>query len=306
MASSHGLEQFIAFTTDSVGLERILRFCQATVMILLSYTPALHVLCRIFYARNGKKRSSVMVKGILLGVNQHMSQARRYFRIFRFLPAFFAARKLLTKISNSQSQGQLNVASLQRVKEWIEVFGLNFNGLWFLLDATLVVDALEMNGLQLWGPELQQGVHIEAQRFWFFGLLCGVLAGLIEIYNLVRSTYTLKEGISRGSDGVTTEAPQSVPEGIVKHKQENMSIRGAGAIPGPGVIGSDVQTRLRGLARTTIANAVDMILPGAIVGWVRIHPGLIGFAMLTTTILTSIDVWQRCGREVLARSKQAA
>ncbi|KAK9772551.1 hypothetical protein AB5N19_12472 [Seiridium cardinale] len=245
-----------------------------------------------------------MVKGILLGINQHMSQARRYFRIFRFLPAFLAARKLLTKISNPQPQGQLNVASLQRVKEWIEVFGLNFNGLWFLLDATLVVDALEIDGLQLWGPELQQAVHIEAQRFWLFGLSCGVLAGLIEIYNLAKHTYALKDGMSRALDGVTTKESRSVPEGTVKHKQEN--IRGAGAIPGPEVIGSDVHTRLRGVVRTTIANAVDMILPGAIVGWIRIHPGLIGLAMLTTTILTSIDVWQRCGREVLARSKQAA
>ena len=52
------------------------------------------------------------------------------------------------------------------------------------------------------------------------------------------------------------------------------------------------------LGRTATANALDVVLPGVAVGWINASPGTVGVAMFVTTILTSMDVWERCGREV--------
>lgn len=52
------------------------------------------------------------------------------------------------------------------------------------------------------------------------------------------------------------------------------------------------------LGRAATANALDVVLPGVTVGWIKAEPGTVGVAMLVTTVLTSMDVWERCGREV--------
>ena len=63
----------------------------------------------------------------------------------------------------------------------------------------------------------------------------------------------------------------------------------------------EVRRRLHGLGRNVVANALDVVLPGVIVGWVDASPGTVGLAMFTTTVLTGMDVCQRCGRQALGK-----
>jgi hypothetical protein len=50
---------------------------------------------------------------------------------------------------------------------------------------------------------------------------------------------------------------------------------------------------------------MDLGLPGSVVGWVPLSPETVGWLMLGTTVLTGMEVWERCGRE-LAAAKAAA
>lgn len=50
-----------------------------------------------------------------------------------------------------------------------------------------------------------------------------------------------------------------------------------------------------------MANALDVVLPDVIVGWVHASPGTVGLAMFTTTVLTGMDLSERCGREALGK-----
>jgi hypothetical protein len=43
---------------------------------------------------------------------------------------------------------------------------------------------------------------------------------------------------------------------------------------------------------------LDMPLPGSIISWIPASEGTVGLLMLTTSFLTGVDVWERCGREV--------
>ena len=43
------------------------------------------------------------------------------------------------------------------------------------------------------------------------------------------------------------------------------------------------------LGRNAAANALDIVLPGGIVGW---RDAIVVLAMFSTIILTSIDVWE--------------
>ncbi|KAI1814216.1 hypothetical protein GGS20DRAFT_429563 [Poronia punctata] len=49
-----------------------------------------------------------------------------------------------------------------------------------------------------------------------------------------------------------------------------------------------------------VSDGLDILIPGSIVGWIPVDAGIVGLAMFVTTVLTSVDIWDRCGREVVA------
>ncbi|KAK0708294.1 hypothetical protein B0H67DRAFT_556811 [Lasiosphaeris hirsuta] len=52
------------------------------------------------------------------------------------------------------------------------------------------------------------------------------------------------------------------------------------------------------VGRRLVADVLDLAAPGAVVGWVAAEPGTVGLLMLGSTWLTTVEVWERCGREV--------
>ncbi|KAF2719790.1 hypothetical protein K431DRAFT_313888 [Polychaeton citri CBS 116435] len=308
MSSIATLEQLIAFTTDSVGLERILRFFQAIVLILSSYPPAFGFLLQGPYPGFYKHSSPMVTQAILASIYQRLGQARRYFRVFRFLPAFHAASQMYLLTSGSHPGNVSEVWPIQRMQEWIQVLGHSFNGLWLLLDASTVIDALEIDGLQFWGPELQHMVNIEAQRFWLFSLVCGVFVGLLEIHKLMACSPGPLTGISKVRGNAERRYPAASSEKTFEHATTRLMISGDKCEPQSAQEDAqrlEIRSRLRVIGRAIIANAIDIILPGSVIGWIQIYPGFMGLGMLTTTVLTSTDAWERCGRKVSKKSAAA-
>lgn len=162
-------------------------------------------------------------------------------------------------------------------------------GLYLLLDASLIVDALKIDGLRIWTPEWEGIITVEAQRFWLFALVCGVVGGLLRMvdvwaYQPVPGT---GEGFSKGVDEKKTKGNSTVVAGKEK-----------GVVEKKDVLAEEVRKQLRVLQRDVLANALDIVLPGVVVGWLHVGPGVVGLAMFTTTILTGMAVWERCGRAV--------
>jgi hypothetical protein len=61
--------------------------------------------------------------------------------------------------------------------------------------------------------------------------------------------------------------------------------------------------RSRKIVRRLVADVLDLTIPGSIVGYINLDDGPVGLAMFITTILTGLEVWERCGVEVDATSR---
>lgn len=93
----------------------------------------------------------------------------------------------------------------------------------------------------------------------------------------------------------------------VKGPEERTELKEKDGKDGDGAIGvvgkkeakaAAVRKQIKVFWRDAVANALDIVLPGVVVGWIHVGPGVVGLAMLTTTILTMQGVWERCGKAV--------
>jgi hypothetical protein len=233
-----------------------------------------------------KQHAPAETLSVLLSLRQRMNLARRFFRLFRFLESFHAAQKLYVSISPSSQTGEKGKATPPAQPEaWLDVFARTFNGMYLLLDAPAIVSELKIEGLQLWSPEWDRTVMIEAQRFWLFALACGALSSFLKMQRLRRAAPM--QVVGGRSVAVKEKAKANDTAGTVEKEQA----------------AAKAEERIRmkkihGLARNVAASSLDIVLPGAIIGWIDASPGTVGLAMLITTILTGMDAWERCGREI--------
>ncbi|KAI0009157.1 peroxisomal biogenesis factor 11 [Xylariaceae sp. FL0662B] len=288
---SRTFEQFVRFSTDSVGLERTFRLFQSLAQILSSFSLPFSLLLYLLSTSQttSPPPSPAVLHGILGALRQRLALARRYLRLFRFLESFGAAQKLYASLSSSSHS-----SSPSAWADWLDVGARSFNGMYLLLEASTIVDALQVDGLAVWGPEWEPRVGVEAQRFWLFALVCAAGAGLLRIRDVLASA--------------PAPAPAAGPQRVEKEKGKG---KGKGKADEGGARGdlkreragadrqrSEVRAKVYKLGRGVIANVLDITLPGSVVGWVKADSGTVGLAMFVTTILTSMDVWERCGREV--------
>ncbi|KAI0112536.1 hypothetical protein GGR51DRAFT_507393 [Nemania sp. FL0031] len=319
---SQTFDQFVRFTTDAAGLERTFRLFQSIAQILSSYTIPFE--CLLFLLAclpasalggaggaggAGRNPPDAAVTGaVLVGLRVKFNVARRYFRLFRFLESFGAAQKAYASLSvpSKPNSGSGSASALARRALWIDVFGRTFNGMYLLLEASTFLDVQRVEGLALWSPEMEAVITVEGQRFWLFSLACGVLAGLFRIADVLASapvpapTLGEKEGEAKDGDD----------DGDVDEKSGDGEDGDSSDRKGPKGEQIDylawkreARSKVSNLGRRVVSDALDITLPGSIVGWVPASTGTVGLAMFVTTVLTSMDIWERCGREVASGNK---
>ncbi|KAI0436469.1 peroxisomal biogenesis factor 11-domain-containing protein [Xylaria telfairii] len=288
---SHTFEQFVRFTTDAAGLERTFRLFQALSQILSSYTIPFNILLILLShlptsASPKGGANPATTHAVLLGLKSQLALARRYFRLFRFLESFNAAQKVYSSLSQSKDgkkeKGQVK-GERENLALWLDVFGRTFNGMYLLLEASTIVDVQGIPGFVLLGPELERAVAVEGQRFWLFSLVCGVLAGLVRI----------SDAMALASEPVAAKGGDEKKAGEGEKKAKTTPPKQV----------EQARAKIPALARRVVSDALDITLPGSVVGWVPAGSGTVGSAMLVTTVLTSMDIWERCGREVAGAKK---
>ncbi|GAW26364.1 putative ex11b-like protein [Rosellinia necatrix] len=318
---SRTFEQFVRFTTDAAGLERTFRLFQALAQILSSYTLPFQCLLFLLSLLPSSPSSSSLdgsdgtskavvdaatTHAVLLGLRAQLALARRYFRLFRFLESFQAAQRLYHSLSlppppPGRGRGRRETAAV-----WVDVLGRTFNGMYLLLEASTIADAQRVPGLALWGPAREPTVAVEGQRFWLLSLVCGVLAGCLRIADVVLGPEGGGAGRRDGKAGTEEDVGGA---GADEKVAPAAGGKGEGMGKGKGETDADVRRRrearsvVAALGRRVVSDALDITLPGSVVGWVPASAGTVGVAMFVTTILTSVDIWERCGREVAAGGK---
>jgi hypothetical protein len=199
---------------------------------------------------------------------------RRFIRLFRFLDAFSASYNLFTSTSKD---GQPTSAHLEKT---VDGLAGTFNGLYLLLEAVTLVDALKIPGLAIWGVELESAIKVESQRCWLFALVAGALACMLRLLRLRDLTPT------RATPNNATEKSTGIDEKETAKIEEE---RARNALK---------SAQSRRLTRKMVACVLDLALPGSVVGWIPASKSSVAIIMLVTSVLTGVDVWERCGKEV--------
>lgn len=199
-------------------------------------------------------------------------------------------------------------AAAVHVEQWLDVLARSFNGMYLLLEASVLADALGIEGFAPWGPIAAALVSREAQRFWLFALLCGLLSGVLRIFAVFAHT-AVSEPVRPPPSTGQEDAGNGEGQGEGEGEREKWDLKAEQARlrevvkrrrMAQRVWRREVLDKVRRLARGVLANALDIALPGTAVGWLDFAPGTVAVAMFATSVLTGLDVWERCGREVAA------
>ncbi|KAK1766980.1 putative ex11b-like protein [Phialemonium atrogriseum] len=320
-----GLEQFIRFGTDAAGLERFLRLIQAILQVTLFYRLPFNALVSAIHLWQAPQSAvavadTAFIATVLTGLRSRVALGRRFFRMFRFVESFHAAHRLWGSLSpspSSSSKASSSSWSPGRAETYLDVAGRTFNGMYLLLETALLPDALGVEGLRPWGARGPM-LAVEAQRFWFLSLACGALAGalrLLELWALAPVPETgggYGDGSGDGSGGGTGEEEEEkavaaekrteekgVETSVLRQQQARERERRNEQREGRR---RETVARSRALVRRLVADVLDLALPGSVVGYVKVDEGSVGLAMLGSTVLTGLEVWERCGREADAMS----
>lgn len=280
-----------------------------SVPILVGYAASfLH--SGSFHATAGSAAVHEATAMMLMGARDRVNLGRRFSRMFRFIGSFYGAHQLYVKLFSSTGEAAPKSKKRVRLDPWLDAFARTFAGIYLVLETATLVDAFAVPGLAVWGPARANYLNVEGQRYWFLSLSCSVAATLVRMANVTRDlplpppTEEEKQGNmgSRLGDDKEAERGGGDEDKTEALNEERLRLRRI-------VQGRMAQRRkwlraLRGrlvvLGRRVVADGADVLLPGAIVGWTPLQPATVGCVMLFTTLLTSYDVWLRCGREVAA------
>jgi hypothetical protein len=258
-----------------------------------------------------KQLSAATVHHALLGIRQRLALGRRWFRLFRFLDAFQGASKLYVAAYASPARARKSDSTqLDPIELWLDISSRAFNGMYLVLETATMVDALQVEGLSVWSSETEQMLNVEAQRFWLFALLCAIFSGLVKILKVmaytpvptVSATLASEEASKNKSFEEQDMLENEKAKFDVKKEQERLRAIVKNRKKSVSQWRGDVSSKVRLLLRGVVANALDVYLPGTYVGWIQADPGTVGVLYLISTVLTGMEVWERCGREVAVRS----
>ncbi|KAF5662067.1 hypothetical protein FHETE_8172 [Fusarium heterosporum] len=285
-------EHFVAFGTDLVGIERILRLFQATCSLLAWY-PALFALVQPKVSSTASLRS----------LGGQINVSRRFIRFFRFLDTFRAGWTVYV------AQGDKSLDA------WLEIVSKTCFGMFGMMETMTLLDLCGIDNLRVFSPEKLEEIDYQSQLFWFAGLYTSVLVSAIRLLRLLSSTPAsiTRENVSTGSTENTAELASAEKEiaGLSektskeeldderKRLKDIVTKRKAERGAWMRKVSSDGYV----LARALVSDLLDMLLPTTTVGWVKLEPGLVSLAMFFTTLTTGAAVWERVGRD-LQRQKQ--
>ncbi|OLN85210.1 hypothetical protein CCHL11_04320 [Colletotrichum chlorophyti] len=309
--TSFKFDQFVAFGSDSAGLERILRGLQALTAIFTAYPSLLSLFLQT---------PNPAILEALDPLKGYLNLTRRSIRLFWFLNSFGSSFNLYTSIS-PQTALPGHKSHAAGLETWLDILKFTLLGLYGGLETVTLPDLMSIPQLAFFGPERTAALNIEAQRFWLLALACGVLANLTRMLKAFayapvpqdghgygtgekpaaaqvkdaeeekkKTKKDVAEETEHGEEKLDWEAERARLRAIVvKRREDRKRWRG------------EIARKIKTLGRKVISDSLDCLIPGMVLGWVNVQPGTVGVAMLITTVLTGRDIWERCGAEVAAK-----
>ncbi len=246
------------------GLEKILRFLQSLVLIAVSFLPPLD-------ATPYNKAKSALGLG------------RRYLRFFKLFP-LLATFFHLTSNPEMVDSGFLHL---------LEVGKAGFGALYLLGQNLTTLDAMGF-----WKVEWAGWVMMEANRFWFYSLICAVvltLHSLVTIPSPAMPTSTISKSYMKKLVLKKAEIGAMEPE-LLPGQESAQEKTAFGKRAEAGLEKrrrEEYQAKCTQLVKDLIMHTADLFIPGEAVGWIKVEAWVVGSAMAISTLLASEEIWAR-------------
>ncbi|KAJ3960354.1 hypothetical protein N0V92_003026 [Colletotrichum tropicale] len=262
-------DQFVAFGSDSAGLERILRGLQSLTAILTTYPFLLALL-----PSAGLSLDPAPILAALGPLKGHLNLTRRFIRFFWFLNSFGASYNLYTA-APSQAAGAGKGAEV-----WLDILRFTLLGLYGGLESLTLPDLLGVPGLAPFGAARTKALNVEAQRFWFLALACGIAANVVRMTKAFAYAPVPQHGEGYGtgqSPAVDTdnlgakekkegegEEPEKMDLNAERQRLKALVVKRR---EGMRRWRRQVAFKVKTLGRKVVSDTLDCLIPGVILGW---------------------------------------
>ena len=104
-------------------------------------------------------------------------------------------------------------------------------------------------------------LFLEANKFWFYGICLSLLLGVVQLWGL-------------GASPAKQSEEKEDAEKVKRERKEWEATRGT-------------------IVRKLVIDGCDLLTPGVTTGWIVFSSANVGMAMVVSTLLASIEIWER-------------
>ncbi|KAM3088066.1 hypothetical protein ACMFMG_002125 [Clarireedia jacksonii] len=144
-----------------------------------------------------------------------------------------------------------------------------FLGAYLLLESLTILDMMGVCSTP-WADFLV----VESNKFWFYALVVSIVGELYELWYIC---------FGNSQPASTTKSRTSEKSSAASSKEKTKR-------------SWEKRSKIKGIALRIVTDATDLLVPGAVTGWIPTDPGVVGIATMISTVLSSRDLWERAGR----------
>lgn len=134
----------------------------------------------------------------------------------------------------------------------------------------------QLDAMEYWPTPLARTCLLEGNRFWFYSLICSILWGLLQFFDVASESYDLA-GTSIGK--VDEKAAfESASEEETEARRISELTR---------------ENKMDTIKRKLVIDGFDLPSPGFVTGWFRTSASVVGFSSALSTVLSSKEIWDR-------------
>jgi hypothetical protein len=128
---------------------------------------------------------------------------------------------------------------------------------------------MKMDAMAIWSTEWAPRLFVEATKFWFYSISFSITLSLVLIYsNLSKSIFAWKKERRRSDKEL---------KGEINSQAQRSALQW-------------------GLVKKLVVDGCDLFIPGFTTGWLVVSSGTVGILGVISTILGSLDIWERVQR----------
>lgn len=261
----------------------MLRLFQAISLVFVSYPL---FMAQVLFTYPATKHTLWIVS--LAKLLNWLNVTRRALRLFRFLEAWKRSHALY------ENQAQ------KSIEDWLDIISASTLGMYGMLETATMVDVIRIEDLEIFGQERSKVLNHRAQMFWLASLYTAVLSSGIKLLRLL--AYRAVPASGEGFSADTTNEKES-SKSKLKQSEDEKAVEGAKRKEERAAAVREHNAKVSQFGLKIISDLLDLTIPIAATGMMKIFPGVVGIAMFFSTLITGRNVWIRCAADVQKRAK---